>query len=106
MTDQKLDDGEAWSFCRKVIGDGRDIAMWHHEEGYERHSARMDAMAAMRGDQLMAMVAALRADRDSLHDALAAIVPLVEEFYSELGLSEAEWKALEMARHVLGEKRA
>ena len=54
-----LDDGEAWSFCRTVIADGRDILQWHPEEGYERQSARMDAQAAHRGDQLMAMVRAL-----------------------------------------------
>ena len=54
-----LDDGEAWSFCRTVIADGRDILQWHPDEGYERQSARMDAQAAYRGDQLMAMVRAL-----------------------------------------------
>lgn len=51
-----LDDGEAWSFCRTVMSDGRDILQWHPDEGYERHSARMDAQASKRGDELMAMV--------------------------------------------------
>lgn len=103
-----LNDGEAWSFCRRVIADGRDIATWHAEEGYERHSARMDAKAAQRGDELMAMVGAtvatLRADRDSLRDALAALVQAVRSDCSAHSHS-AVWRVLR-AEDVLGEKRA
>ena len=57
----RLDDGEAWSFCRTVMSDGRDIRQWHPDEGYEMQSARMDAQAARRGDQLMEMVRRLLA---------------------------------------------
>ena len=45
--------------------------------------------------EIDAFVGELRADRDSLRDALAALVN-----------SEDYWQAMEMARHVLGSKRA
>ena len=67
-----LDDGEAWSFCRKVMSDGRDVALWHPDEGYERQSARMDASAAKRGDELMAIVAAaIAAARQQMREQCA-----------------------------------
>ena len=46
----------------------------------------------------------VRADRDSLRDALAALVRVAETGGD--GMPVEHWHALEMARHVLGEKRA
>jgi hypothetical protein len=48
----------------------------------------------------------LRADRDSLRDALAALVHVVTEDETGTCMTDAAWDALEMARHVLGSKRA
>jgi len=50
--------------------------------------------------ELQAQVVELQADRDSLRDALAALVPVVEAINGDL--SPAAWHALEDARHVLG----
>ncbi len=54
------------------------------------------------GDQIVAM----RADRDSLRDALAALVHVVTEDETGTCMTDAAWNALEIARHILGSKRA
>ena len=46
----------------------------------------------------------LRADRDSLADALADLVRAVEQ--SDATPTDRAWQAAEFARHVLGDKRA
>jgi hypothetical protein len=74
-----LDDGEAWSFCRTVMSDGRDIRQWHPDEGYEMQSARMDAQAAHRGRQLMAMVRAL-VDERLTHDQACALHTMLDHY--------------------------
>ena len=53
-------------------------------------------------------IAELRADRDSLRDALAALVGVVLDVFprQQQGFTIHEWQALESARHVLGSKRA
>ena len=48
----------------------------------------------------------LRADRDSLHDALAALVIVLEDNVNLHHLMDSELHAVASARHVLGEKRA
>ena len=55
------------------------------------------------GEQLENM----RADRDSLRDALDALERVTWQLMSEHGQYSADdWQALESARHVLGSKRA
>jgi len=51
-----------------------------------------------------AHAANMRADRDELAEALADLVPVVECISGDL--STTAWHALEMARHVLRQKRA
>lgn len=50
------DDGKLWSFLRNVMAQGIDIRADHDQ--YEMFSARMDAAAAERVDQLRAMLSA------------------------------------------------
>jgi len=48
----------------------------------------------------------MRADRDSLRDALLELVQMVEDKVPGWALNRGEWEAIESARHVLGSKRA
>ena len=52
----ELDEGALWSFLRTVLGQGVDIALDAGRLGwsYEMRSARLDAAAAERAEQLMA----------------------------------------------------
>ena len=52
------------------------------------------------------LIEALRADRDSLRDALENLLRYAESLRPMPEVSEWEWQALESARHVLGSKRA
>lgn len=61
-----LDRGEMWSFLRDVLSQGGDIQIDHATKGYESYSARLDAAARERADQLCSRLA-------------AALEPLFEE---------------------------
>lgn len=52
------DPGELWSFCRKLLSQGKDIHLDHEAKSYEQYSARLDAAARERGDELEAMLRA------------------------------------------------
>lgn len=52
------DSGELWSFCRKLLSQGKDIHLDHETKSYEQYSARLDAAARERGDELEAMLRA------------------------------------------------
>ena len=41
-----------WSFLRNVLSQGRDIYLDHEGKGYEEYSARLDAAARERADEL------------------------------------------------------
>lgn len=53
--------GKLWSWLRNVMQQGEVIAKDHadatNHDGYERHSARLDAAASERADELLAMLA-------------------------------------------------
>jgi hypothetical protein len=44
---------ELWSFLRRVMTQGQDIALDYREKNYEEMSARLDAAASERVDQLL-----------------------------------------------------
>jgi hypothetical protein len=51
------DEGKLWSFLRKVLSQGAAIHQ-DNPDRYEIYSARLDAAAAERADELLAMLAA------------------------------------------------
>ena len=53
-----LDRGEMWSLLRDVLSQGGDIQIDHATKGYESYSARLDAAARERADQLCSRLAA------------------------------------------------
>lgn len=56
-----LTDGELWSWVRRVMTQGSDIRCDYDSgfhKGYEAYSARLDAAAAERADELMARITA------------------------------------------------
>jgi hypothetical protein len=48
--------GEIWSLLRNVLSQGRDIYLDHVDKPYEVESARLDAAARERADQLEALL--------------------------------------------------
>lgn len=52
------DAGKLWSFLRNVLQQGGAISQDHADAGYEQHSARLDAAARERAEQLTAMITA------------------------------------------------
>lgn len=46
-----------WSFIRSCMTQGQDIALDYRKRGYEEMSARLDAAASERADQLEKMLA-------------------------------------------------
>lgn len=75
---QPIDDGRLWSFLRTVMAQGVDIAVDAERLGwdYEARSARLDAAAAQRSDQLVAMLGVQPSRRPSWVE----IVVLVNEY--------------------------
>jgi hypothetical protein len=51
------DDGELWSWVRRVMSQGGTIHQDHQHKTYEQYSARLDAAAAERAEELAAKVA-------------------------------------------------
>lgn len=49
--------GSLWSFIRACMSQGQDIALDYRDKGYEEMSARLDAAASERADQLLKMTA-------------------------------------------------
>lgn len=47
---------ELWSFLRRVMTQGQDIALDYRENNYEEMSARLDAAASERVDQLLKLL--------------------------------------------------
>jgi hypothetical protein len=56
MTDEPFTRGGLWSFLRSCMTQGQDIALDYRERSYEEMSARLDAAAAKRADDLMAAI--------------------------------------------------
>jgi hypothetical protein len=50
------DANELWSFLRRVMTQGQDIALDYRERGYEEMSARLDVAASERVDQLLKLL--------------------------------------------------
>jgi hypothetical protein len=76
------------------------LAVIHCDDG----SYRAEHGEVKATEDAIAAASNLRADRDSLRDALAALVSEVES--SNQATVTALWQVTEMARHVLGRKRA
>ena len=58
LKDSYIDDGELWSFIRRLMSQGKDIHLDHVERTYEEYSARLDCAALERLSELKALIAA------------------------------------------------
>ena len=56
MIEPKRLKGELWSFLRQVLSQGQDIHLDYLDKPYESKSARLDAAARERAEQLEAML--------------------------------------------------
>ena len=59
-----IDEGKLWSFLRKVMSQGGDIQ--NDATGHEMHSARLDAAAAERTTELLALLGETRPPASAL----------------------------------------
>ena len=73
MTDEQvgtkvLDEGEVWSFLRRVLSQGGDIQLDYqagkYKRYYEEYSARLDCAARERAEKFMVLLAAALAARE------------------------------------------
>lgn len=85
--------------------DAVDYELWGQNavvDCYTADQMRDYAAACVQAERDLSVY--LRADRDSLVDALADLVRAVEQ--SDATPTDRYWQAAEWARHVLGDKRA
>jgi len=67
-----------WSFLRNVLSQGRDIYLDHEGKGYEEYSARLDAAARERADELERALGSANETESELPESLRDPLAVME----------------------------